>query len=456
MPSRQGVNVSNNLKQTPIPVVSPRAQIVNGDGTVTRMGQLLLEQLQAATTIQGTHENRPDPGSTPVGALYVESDRGVLYYNDGSAWHYLAGTMWGTLSPDQRPTDLGVDDAGFEFRSIDTNADLAPREFIWSQSEWIETTLVMYGTHANRPAADEKTPPRTLYVEEDRGNVIYQQQADKWMYLAGTMRGTFSPDQRPTDLGVNDAGFDFRTTDDPAREFIWSQTEWIEVTPVRYGTHAQRLAVAVAGVIDQMLWVETDRGDVTYQTQANTWHYIAGAMLGTLSPDQRPTDLGANDVGFRYSATDQTAEFYWSGSAWVGTTPTIPPAGDYEYVIGTATLTLTTTATPIPGVTLTLPRAGVWAVRAFVDLTMQPGDAGAVIIGGLTVDGAAVSSPLIVFAVQSLTGSQVGRSTLPGEWLYTAPASGHVLAITAYKTGGTGTSACTGTNSSLSATWIHA
>jgi len=36
----------NNLKQTPIPVVPRTMRIVNGDGTVTRSGQLLLEQLQ--------------------------------------------------------------------------------------------------------------------------------------------------------------------------------------------------------------------------------------------------------------------------------------------------------------------------------------------------------------------------------------------------------------------------
>lgn len=37
---------ANNLKQTPIPVVSRQMPLVNPDGTVTRSGQLLLEQLQ--------------------------------------------------------------------------------------------------------------------------------------------------------------------------------------------------------------------------------------------------------------------------------------------------------------------------------------------------------------------------------------------------------------------------
>ena len=93
--------------------------------------------------------------------------------------------------------------------------------------------------------------------------------------------------------GFNDGGFDFRTTDDPAREFIWSQAEWIEATPVRYGTHAARLAVVVADVIDQLR-----------RQNGTTWQYIAGTMWGTMSPDQRPTDLGTHDAGFDFRSTD--------------------------------------------------------------------------------------------------------------------------------------------------------
>ncbi len=231
MPSRAPAPSTNrnNLKQSPIPVVSRTMPIVNPDGTVTRSGQLLLEQLQPSTTIEGTHADRPDPSTVPDGSIYVEFDRGVLYYNENGTWQYIAGTMYALLNPDQRPTDLGPNDAGFEFRSIDTDPDYAPRQFLWSQSEWIETTMVLYGTHAARPPADEKTPPRTIYVEDDRG-ALYQHQAGFWQYIAGTMWGTFSPDQRPTDLGTHDAGFTFRTTDSPPREFVWSQTAWIETT----------------------------------------------------------------------------------------------------------------------------------------------------------------------------------------------------------------------------------
>lgn len=46
-------NRPNNLKQTPIPVVPRTMKIVNPDGTPTRSGQLLLEQLQAAVSTAG-------------------------------------------------------------------------------------------------------------------------------------------------------------------------------------------------------------------------------------------------------------------------------------------------------------------------------------------------------------------------------------------------------------------
>jgi hypothetical protein len=187
----------------------------------------------ASLVTSGTHANRPDVGAMPDGALYTETDRGyVLYQNVGGVWQYVAGTMWGTLSPDQRPTDLGTNDAGFEFRSVDPDQYLNGRDFLWSQSEWIEITPVRYGTHAQRLAlAAASLWSGMLFVETDRGGVTYQNQNGTWHYLSGTMWGTLSPDQRPTDLGVNDAGFDFRTTDTtPGREFLWSQTAWVEIT----------------------------------------------------------------------------------------------------------------------------------------------------------------------------------------------------------------------------------
>jgi hypothetical protein len=172
----------------------------------------------------GSHADRPGPDIMPPGALYTETDRTVLYQNRNGAWHYVAGTMWGTLSPDERPADLGVNDGGFDFRATDV-----AREFLWSQSQWIEVSAVQYGIHSGRPAPTDIFEG-AIYVEEDRGGVIYQNQNGAWHYLAGTMYGTLSPDQRPTDLGATDGGFEFRGTDQQ-QHYIWSQTEWIEPGP---------------------------------------------------------------------------------------------------------------------------------------------------------------------------------------------------------------------------------
>ena len=173
----------------------------------------------------GAHADRGDPANMPDGALYVETDRGVIYANEGGVWQYVAGTMWDTLSPNNRPTDLDAHDAGFDFRTTEQPA----REFIWSQTEWIEATPVRYGTHAQRlSVVVAEVIDQMLWVETDRGAIYQLQNGTTWQYLAGVMWGTLVPDQRPTDLGTHDAGFDFRTTDAPPREFIWSQTAWIE------------------------------------------------------------------------------------------------------------------------------------------------------------------------------------------------------------------------------------
>jgi hypothetical protein len=398
----------------------------------------------AGLVTSGTHANRPASGDMPDGAFYTETDRGnVVYQNVNGVWQYVAGTMWGTLSPDERPTDLGPNDAGFEFRSVDADPAYGGRDFLWSQSEWIEITPIRYGTHATRLAINATTLwSGALFVEIDRGDVIYQNQNGTWHYLAGTMWGTLSPDQRPTDLGVNDAGFDFRATD-VAREFLWSQSQWIEVTSAMYGIHSGRPAGSATA--DGVLYVDSDRGSVIYQLQAGVWHYLAGTMWGTLVPDQRPTDLGANDAGFDFRGTDQQREFIWSGSAWIEVTPS---TGDGQIAYASAITTLTTTAQDI-GVSLTLNRAGRYFLNGVFDLRGSgTGDAGALLIGQLVADGA-VQPKLGFLSV----GTAANQASVSQQWFYTASSAGKFVKLQAYKNTGTGTSIASG-ESTLTALWI--
>ena len=285
MPSRTPAPPTNrnNQKQSPIPVVSRTMPIVNPDGTVTRSGQLLLEQLQAPGTTYGSHADRPDPGSVTDGAVYIEFDRGSVYQNQDGVWQYITGTMWATLNPDLRPTDLGTHDGGFDFRTTDQPA----REFIWSQTEWIEATPVRYGTHAQRLAVVVAAIiDQTLWVETDRGAIYQLQNGTTWQYLAGTMWGTLSPDQRPTDLGTHDAGFDFRGTDQQ-REFIWSQTAWVETTSISGGanlTHAN--VVTKVGTAGQI--VEGGITDLSAGNSGSVNITAAGNVgIGTGSPTTR-------------------------------------------------------------------------------------------------------------------------------------------------------------------------
>jgi hypothetical protein len=390
----------------------------------------------AKLVTQGTHADRPTATDSPDGALYVETDRGAIYQARNGVWQYLAGTMWGTVTPDQRPTDLGVNDGGFDFRGTDD-----AREFIWSQTQWIEVTEVRYGTHAGRPNPVD-VANGALYVEFDRGGAIYQNQNNVWKYLAGTMWGTLVPDQRPTDLGVDDAGFDFRTTDsntaNAPREFMWSQSQWIEITGALYGTHAARPA-ANAATPSRTFYVETDRGNVIYQNQGNVWKYLAGTMLGTISPDQRPTDLGANDTGFRFEATDALRTFRWTGSAWTETTPA---SNTVQLAYLTTALTLTTSAQNIPGCSLTLAKAGTYLVVAVYDLVCA-NDATSYLIGGMVGQ-----TQVAVF----LTPSATGRATVSQQFLVNASA-GFTAQLTAWKSGGTGTSTAD-VRSSISALWV--
>lgn len=70
--------------------------------------------------IADTHANKVKyPASSYPNGWYYETDRTVLYASINTQWKYVAGTMYGTLSPDTKPTDLGVLDTGFLFRAGD-------------------------------------------------------------------------------------------------------------------------------------------------------------------------------------------------------------------------------------------------------------------------------------------------------------------------------------------------
>src|SRR3990167_3373620 len=70
--------------------------------------------------------------SSHAGEWFLASDHNnVTWYSTGAAWVYVAGVMYGTLSPDLKPTGLGTNDANYRFRSTDFL-----REYRWTGSAW--------------------------------------------------------------------------------------------------------------------------------------------------------------------------------------------------------------------------------------------------------------------------------------------------------------------------------
>jgi len=349
------------MSDAPVAAIPPvQADLTQGEGDATRINKQwyyywrnLGQKIDTlGLAIQyGTHDTRPNPDEVPPGSLFSEGS--VLYQNQTDGWHYLAGTQWGTLSPDQRPTWLGPKDAGYDFRTTDTNDIYAPREFIWSGSAWVEATFQLYGTHASRPAADSLTPPRTFYTETDRGNVLYQQ-------------------------------------------------------------------------------------------QANAWHFVSGAMSGTLSPDQRPTDLGANDTGFEFRGTDQQKQYVWSGSAWIDITGAAANQALIAY--SSADLTITGASQDLPGSSITLPTAGKWLITGCFTVTVATGDFGFTIGCHWNANGSG-TGPTAFLQASTATTTSISR-----QWMFTA-AAGNFVRLMAFKTGGSGASVAAA-NSSISALWV--
>ena len=165
--------------------------------------------------------------------------------------------------------------------------------------------LVTYGKHAARPTLKSPQPPPdgALYFEQDRGSALYQFQKGAWMYVSGTMWGTLSPDQRPTDLGSpNDIGFDFWATDQtPVRKFIWSGSAWLEQT--------------IPILTDQTLTAATT---VNAPASGNDWSVIlrqdaTGGWPITWGPNITATHTAIDAT----ASTISTFRFIKSGSNWV-------------------------------------------------------------------------------------------------------------------------------------------
>lgn len=131
-------------------------------------------------------------------------------------------------------------------------------------------------THAIRIAFYTAADVGTIYWETDRNALYVMMDVSGvlgWVFVCGMMTGAFT--SRPTDLSTPDAGFGFYANGDaPSYNHVWrwSGTNWV----VQYGE-----------------------------------------MRGTISPNQKPAGLGADDANFTFYSTDFVRPYRWTGVVWV-------------------------------------------------------------------------------------------------------------------------------------------
>lgn len=178
-------------------------------------------------------------------------------------------------------------------------------------------------THADRLAqhAARQSRPGALAWETDRTSwyIIRVIAGEKtWRWLTGRMAGDFA--DRPADLGVDDAGFEFEASD-YAHLWRWSGTAWAVVSGRMDGDFADR--PTDLGADDEGFEYEASDYLHIWRWSGTAWAVVSGEMTGTIySPDEKPTDLTADDANFRFRASDYNRRYRWTGTDWERSTLT--------------------------------------------------------------------------------------------------------------------------------------
>lgn len=221
-----------------------------------------------------------------------------------------------------------------------------------------------YGTHAERLLipANSVVDGYTFY-ETDRA-ALYQAQLvggePAWVLVM--CRPLRTADALPTDLGNNDAGFTwfdqvlgitFRWSGGSWNYYLGSYVAAYSAMPSAaladrgfffiasdLGEHVWRKGSSAFELVEGMggphycIWADrptltaedagfymvvTDRGDHWYRWSGSAWVLrvgLGGPMRGTLSPNQKPAGMGANDAGFLFYSTDFDRVYRFTGAGW--------------------------------------------------------------------------------------------------------------------------------------------
>jgi hypothetical protein len=91
---------------------------------------------------------------------------------------------------------------------------------------------------------------------------------------------------------------------------------------IQYDTHKDRIQTRAQSMPESMLWFESDRPTVFYQTrlkpQSTTrdWYYAGGIYYDLLVNRPRPEELDERDFGFLFLASDDHHLYAWNGKSW--------------------------------------------------------------------------------------------------------------------------------------------
>jgi hypothetical protein len=202
------------------------------------------------------------------------------------------------------------------------------------------------------------------------------------------------------------------------------------------GTHAQRLSIGPYNVKAGALFYETDRTviymAVTSGTNARVWAYVGGQMRGTLSPNQKPSDLSTNDAGFLFYSTDFLHEYRWTGAAWQWADPGDPsgrvsmfivsPGSGWKLMDGTGNPV--SYATPTGGIsTISLPDSNDDVFPKFGSYTGSVDAAVPGTLGGVLGDAGSGSG--VSVTTSGSTGAPSGSTSVQSGGGATVPSMAH-------------------------------
>lgn len=89
---------------------------------------------------------------------------------------------------------------------------------------------------------------------------------------------------------------------------------------IQFGSHLDRTTTQPEAMPAGMLWFESDRQTVFYQTRlapqqtTRDWFYAGGIYADLFT--NRPTDLADRDAGFLFLALNQNQFYRWNGKGW--------------------------------------------------------------------------------------------------------------------------------------------